>query len=139
MRVKKFDCYKIECEGCCEILFDENDTFVSTGVEDEFRLIPYQEFLDMTLEDVINIGGVDDGNWYSLLYKIWVVCPECQQYHPVWYDRLYHILAAKPDVEWMPMTLRQLIDEKKVMWVKNIDYDDFGTECVYGSEEEILI
>ena len=138
MTIKKFKCFSIECELCCEIHFNEDDTFVSAETEDNFKLVPYQEFLDMKLKDVIKMGGEDTGNWYSLLYKMWVVCPECGAYLPVWYDRLYHILSQPTD-EWLDTPLRKLIEENKVTLVKHMDYDDFGVKCVYGNEEEILI
>ena len=138
MTIRKFKNFKIECEECCEINFTEDETFMSNDkTGEDFKLMSYEDWLDLPLYKVIEFGGEDNGNWYSLLYKVWIICPECGQYHFVWYDRLYHILT-QPTKEWKDIPLRQLLEEKKVTLVKHIDFDEAGTECVYGSEEEIL-
>lgn len=138
MKIRKFKEFKVECEECCEIHFNEDETFITnSNSDDSFEIMPYDEWLDLPLYRVLEFGGEDVGNWYSLIYKVWVICPECGQYHFVWYDRLYHILTQSiDDIKNIP--LRQLIKENKVTLVKHLDFYENGVECVYGSEEEVI-
>jgi len=138
MKIRKFKEFKIECEACCEIYFNEDETFVSNAeVGENFKLIPYEEWLDLPLNKVIEFSGDDIGNWYSLIYKMWVICPECGQYHPIWCNRLYHILTQSID-NIKDISLRQLIKENKVTLVKYLDFEDNGVKCVYGPEEGVI-
>ena len=138
MKIRKFKEFKIECEECCEIYFNEDETFITNSdIDDNFEIMPYDEWLDLPLSRALEFGGEDVGNWYSLIYKVWVICPECGQYHPVWYDRLYHILTQPvDDIKNMP--LRQLIKENKVTLVKHLDFYENDVECIYGPEEEVI-
>ena len=138
MRIRKLDGYSIECENCCDIHFYEDETWISNDKYDEgLKLISYSDWLDLPLERAIELGGEDNGNWYSLMYNVWVVCPNCGQWHKVWYDRLYHVLAQSSD-KWARIPLKDLIKDNKVTLVKHIDYEDMGTKCVYGAETEVI-
>ena len=138
MLIKKFKEFKTECELCCEIQFTEDDTYVSNGkTGEDFKMVPYLDWLDLPLKEAMKFGLVDDGNWYSLLFKVFITCPECGDYHQVWYNRLYHILA-QPTKEIEDISVKELLEKESITLVKFINYDDCGTKCVYGSEEEVL-